>query len=119
MTNNQTSVQFVTPIQYAKMIGKQPQQVYGWLRENKVPAEAIHKDAVSGKQYLNVEMMNAWFATRQSARTASSNSPVMMMSNPNQILEMMVTWFRQAKQDKIADSLDAVLTEIKAGTENQ
>lgn len=41
MSENEKTITTLTPIQLARVIGRTPQQVYGWIRNNAIPATII------------------------------------------------------------------------------
>lgn len=53
----------ISPMDYAKKIGKRPQVVYGWIRKQGLPA---FKDEKTGKLMLDEEVADRWVAERES-----------------------------------------------------
>lgn len=120
-TNSVTPVQtkgnFVSPIKFSEIIGKKPQQVYTWLRENKIPADCIQEDMFSDKKLLILDKTLEWYNNRQT-RTSSPVNPVQFVQqDPSKLLEMMIGWFVQAGQHTLADDLGEVLHNMKNPTE--
>ena len=108
---------FVTPIQAAKELGKQPQVIYGWIRTGKLDDTILKYDGLSNKPFVHLENLTAWMATRP-VRTASTAKPT-VKQNPNELLHMMITWFEEAGQTKLADDLKKVFEKHSAEQNNE
>ena len=97
-------------IAWGKKHNKQPQQIYGWLREGKVPETCIYHDPVTGRQLLIEEPMDAWYETRSNQRAANPNRK--HLTKPTHILASMIGWFEAAGQKQLADDLQPILNTL-------
>lgn len=112
MTTTTTVSTFVTPIQFSKEIGKNPQQVYQWIRENKIPEECLVQDTISGKKVFVREQIETWYQNRPT-RSGSTNNTVRLTQDPTMILEMMVGWFKESGHEELSGDLEKVLLKLK------
>ena len=114
--NTQSESKVVSAITFARMIGKQPQQVYGWMRTGSMPEDCIVVNAMNNQKMIDSEKAMVWYENRP--QRTSSNKPVRMAQDPSAILEMMIGWFEQAGQKKVAADLKGVLETMKQGEES-
>ena len=69
----------ITVIQFATLIGKAPQQIYGSIRNGSFPSELITYEAkaAGGHQpMINEEAALLWFKTKEQARLAKATVQV-------------------------------------------
>jgi len=109
---NKSEATYLSPIAYAKLIGKQPQQIYQMIKKDNFPDDIVKLDGIQQKPMINVEAMNNYMATR--GGKAAGSGPILMSSNPEKILEMLVGWFNEAGQTDLANSLKGVHDKIVA-----
>ena len=115
--NNQSESKAVSAITFARSIGKQPQQVYGWMRTGAIPEDVIITNALTGQKMLDEAKALAWYETRPTRTGGTSNQATRMAQKPEAILEMMIGWFEQAGQKKVAADLKGVLDTMKQGAD--
>jgi hypothetical protein len=111
-TTNSVNTNIVSPIKFAELIGKRPQQVYGWIREGKM--DSVLVETADGRKLVNVELGLEWFQNRPAK--ANSSAPTFVSNKPKQILEMLISWMENAGQKKIANDLR---TKVLAEMENE
>lgn len=113
-TTNQVSNVFVTPIQAAKVLGKQPQVIYGWIRTGKLDDTILKVDSMSNKPFVHLENLQTWMASRPARATGGSS--VQIKQKPEELLQMMIGWFTEAGQDGLAADLQKVFDKHNAPT---
>lgn len=104
---------FVSPIRFAEIIGKNPQQVYSWMKQNKIPESCIYEDMFTGRKMLVLDKVTEWYNNKPS-RSTTTNTATRLVGNPSDVLEMMVGWFKEAGQEQLANDLGAVLAKMQS-----
>lgn len=116
--SNTTSAKILTAIKFAELIGRPPQQVYGYIRAKAMPKECIQYvpkgDGGAEQPMIVVDKALAWWNERLEKRQRGT---VKVVSDVDQVVQRMTDMLSSSEDPevkKLADALAKVMASFQA-----